>query len=260
MELGLKGKKALITGGATGIGRAIAVDLAKEGVQVVVTSRVKQDLESVLDEIGRHQGHMIVETDLVADDGPQALGKRVQKDFGDLDIVINNIGGTLGITDPLCPVSDWRRIFRLNFEVTIELNNFFLPMMIKKNWGRIVNISAGSAMENNGPVPYCTIKAALAAYSRSMGRVLAAQNVVMSSVLPGVVLTERGDWARNIKERPDHVEKYLKDRCPLGRFGQPHEISPMVVLLCSELASFCQGAIVPVDGGQCKHYYQVQGL
>src|SRR3989338_8163225 len=117
-------------------------------------------------------------------------------------------------------------------------------------------------MENSGPVSYCTSKAALAAYTRSMGRILAWEGgeVVMSSVLPGVVLTEGGHWEQVLKTRPEHAEKYLKERCPLGRFGKPSEISPMVLLLCSKLATFYHGSIVLVDAGQAKHFHNVGGL
>jgi len=73
--------------------------------------------------------------------------------------------------------------------------------------------------------------------------------------LPGVVLTEQGHWQKVLKERPEHAERYLAERTSLKRFGKPEEISPLVVLLCSELATFCQGSIVPVDGGQAKHYF-----
>jgi 3-oxoacyl-[acyl-carrier protein] reductase len=134
--------------------------------------------------------------------------------------------------------------------------------MKKQDWGRIVNVSAGASMENSGPAPYCSIKAALTAYSRCMGRILATEtkNVVMSAILPGVVITEEGHWQKVLKERPEHAEKYLKERTPLGRFGKPSEISPMVVLLCSELATFCQGSIVAVDAGQAKHYFNVRGI
>ena len=77
-----------------------------------------------------------------------------------------------------------------------------------------------------------------------------------SAVLPGLVLTERGHWAKVLKTRPQHATKYLKERTTLGRFGTPDEISPIVVLMCSELASFCIGSIIPVEGGQARHYFQ----
>ena len=263
MNLGLKGKRGLVTGGSTGIGKAIAVDLAKEGVKLVLTSRKEERLKKTIQEIGGSKaGHLGIVTDITKGDAPQKLANGIWRKFGQLDIVVNNVGDTLGITDPYCSISDWRKIFRLNLEVAIEINNLFIPHMKKQDWGRVVNITAGASMENSGPVPYCSIKAAYTAYTRSMGRVLAIEtkNVVMSAVLPGVILTEEGHWQNVLKTNPSHAEKYLKDRCPLGRFGTPSEISPMVVLLCSELATFCQGSIVPVDAGQAKHFFHVNGV
>lgn len=261
MELGLKNKRALITGGAKGIGRAIAHDLAKEGVKLILISRNAQMLQETFQEIGgKKEGHYAIVADITEEDGIQKIGKEVFAHFPGVDIVINNVGDTLGITDPFCPISDWRKVFRLNLEVHVEMNNLFLPFMMQQKWGRIVNISAGASMENSGPVPYCSIKAAYTAYTRSMGRVLAPHNVVMSAVLPGVVITEDGHWSKVMKERPEHAEKYLSERTVLKRFGLPAEISPMVTLLCSNLATFCQGSIVPVDGGQAKHYFQTSEI
>lgn len=261
MELGIKGKKALVTGGATGIGEAICVELAREGVQVAFTSRHPESVERTLAKLGgRAQGHFGLVCDITLEGEPQRMAERVLAEFGEPAIVVNNVGDTLSITDPLCPISDWRRVFRLNLEVHIETNNCFIPLMRQRRWGRIVNISAGASMENSGPVPYCSIKAAYSAYSRSMARVLAPDNIVMSAVLPGVVYTEAGHWAKVMRERPEHAEKYLAERTVLNRFGRPEEISPMVVLLCSELASFCVGSIVPVEGGQARHYFNFDGI
>ncbi len=260
MDLGLKGKKALVTGSSTGIGKAIAIDLADEGVQVVLTSRNEKRLKKVFEMLGGEKaGHYSIVTGLTDEGEPEKVAKEIWKNFGKLDIVVNNAGDTLGITNPYCPISDWRKVFRLNLEVAVELNNLFIPDMKRKKWGRIVNISANASLENSGPVVYCSSKAAYTAYTRCMGRVLAMEspNVVMSAVLPGVVLTEEGHWATALKERPEHAKKYLKDRCTLGRFGRPDEISPTVVLLCSTLASFSHGAIVPVDAGQAKHFFNM---
>lgn len=257
MDLGIAGRKALVTGGASGIGQAIALDLAKEGVKVAITSRNAQHLQQTLDAMGGNtQGHCGVQCEVSEEEGPQKLADTLHADFGDIDIVVNNAGSTQGVVDPFCSLQDWRQVFRLNLEVAIEINNLFIPHMKRQDWGRIVNITAGAALENSGPVPYCTSKAAFTAYTRAMGRILAIEtgNVVMTAVLPGVVLTEGGHWETVLKERPEHAEKYLAERCPLGRFGQPSEISSMVVLLCSDKATFCQGSIVLVDAGQAKHY------
>ncbi len=257
MDLGLKGKKALVTGGTVGIGQAIAMDLTKEGVKVFITSRNEGRLNKTLDIMGgKKAGHCGMVCNITDEGAPQKVADEIHTNFGELDIVVNNVGSTLGITDPYCPVSDWRKVFQLNLEVAIQINNLFIPYMKEQDWGRIVTITSSAALENSGPATYCAGKAALGAYTRTVGRILATEtsNVVMTAVMPGVVITEGGYWDKVLKERPEHAEKYLKERCPLCRFGKPSEISPMVIFLCSDKASFCQGAIVPVDGGQPRHY------
>ena len=131
-----------------------------------------------------------------------------------------------------------------------------IPQMKKNNWGRIVNITSCAGLENSGPVTYCVSKAQLTAYSRTMGRILATENenIVMSAIFPGVVATKGGHWEKKQKKDPEHVKKYLENRTPMKRFGSEEEIANVVTFYCSELASFSHGAIVPVDGGQSKHY------
>ncbi len=259
MDMGIQNRRALVTGGCTGIGKAIALGLAKEGAKVVVTSRSQARVDAMVDALGKlGEGHYGVVSDISLPGEPTRIVNEVIAKSGHIDIVVNNVGDTLNILDPLCPLEDWERLFRLILGVAIEINNLVIPRMREKNWGRIVNITAGASMENSGPVPYCAMKAAYTAYSRSMARVLALEKtgIVMSAVLPGVVITEEGHWANVLKVRPEHADTYLKERTVLGRFGQPEEISPMVVLLCSEHASFCIGSVIPVEGGQARHFFQ----
>lgn len=257
MKLGLKNRYALITGGSRGIGMAIARSLAGEGVRVCVVSRGISDLEKLLDSMGgQSAGHLSVPLDLTLDDSPEKLFNIMREaNFGSLDVLVHSLGGTDDIRDPFCTVADWRRLYRLNFEVIVELNNIFLPAMLERKWGRIVHISSIAAMENQGPVPYCAFKAALTAYTRSMGGVLAPDGVVMSAILPGAVFTEGGYWDGALKNRPEHVHKFLKERQRIGRFGSVDEIASWVTFLCSEHASFNVGSIIPVDGGQGRGYF-----
>ena len=256
MDLRIQGKIALVTGGGSGIGRAIVELLAKEGAVVAFSSR-SQDR---IDELGnRLRAEGLTSRGFLADpsseDGPMKLLAEVRGELGDPEILINNIGDTLGVTDPECGISDWRNVYRLNLESHVEMVNGVLPAMKSRGWGRIVNITAGAGLENSGPVPYSSIKSAYTAYTRSMARVLAPTGVVMSAVLPGVVLTEGGHWQQVLNERPGHAEKYLDERTVLKRFGTPEEIAPFVALLASPLASFAVGSIVPVEGGQARHFF-----
>ncbi len=251
MELGIKNKIALVTGASRGLGKGICQSLAKEGVSVIAVSRSQSELEECLSSLPKEKNaHEIYSCDLSLDDGPASLIRHLNKKSITPDIIINNIGGNLGFSDPLGPVEEWRQVMRLNVEVAIELNRAFIPSMREKKWGRICHISSISSLENQGPPSYCAAKSALNAYVRSLGRFVSADNVIVTSVMPGAVLTKDGYWDIASKERPDHVSKYLKERMAIQRFGRVEEISELVSFLCSEHASFCVGSCFLVDGGQ----------
>ena len=257
MDLRISKKTALVTGGAGGIGKAIVKELLANNVKVYFTSRDKKRVNNLCEEL-KDFGTKVegIVGDVSKEGEAEKIFKSISKD-NDIDILVNNVGDTLGILDPYCSLNDWHKLFDLIMGVAIRLNNIAIPIMSKNKWGRIVNITAGAAYENSGPVPYCSFKAAFTAYSRSMARVLALEgnNVVMSSVLPGVVITENGHWQNVLATRPEHARKYLEERTTLKRFGVPEEISPIVALLCSDLASFCIGSVIPVEGGQGRHYF-----
>jgi len=247
---------ALVTGGGRGIGAAIAECLAREGARVAVVSRTASDIKNLVNQIGgKKGGHLGIVLDLTEESGPVELIKVLNRNFSMPSIVVHNLGGTLDIKDPFCSVQDWRRVYRFNFEVAVELNTLLVPNMQKNRWGRVIHISSISAMENHGPVTYCAMKAALTAYTRSFGGVVAPDGVVVSAVLPGAVYTQKGYWDMISKENPEHVRKFLTDRQRIGRFGKPEEIGNFVTFLCSNLASFNTGSIVPVDGGQGRGYF-----
>ena len=257
MDLGISGKRALITGGGRGLGRSMAVCLAREGAKVAVVARSSNDVESLVREVGGSgQGHLGLALDLIPEGAPERLLDTLgSRSFGPIDIVVHNMGGSLNIKDPFCSIEDWRRLYRFNFEVAVEINRLLVPGMVERKWGRVVHISSISAMENHGPVPYCALKAALTAYTRSFGGVVAPDGVVVSAVLPGAVFTKNGYWDEVSKSNPEHVRKFLSERQRIGRFGRPDEIGNWVTFMCSDLASFNTGAIVPVDGGQGRGFF-----
>jgi len=254
MDLGIKGRKALVTGASRGLGRSIASCLAQEGVLVAVVARNEQFIQSFLDQHGKE--HLGLVHDLMPEGNPTKMIDELQEKLGFPDIVVHNVGGTLDITDPYCNLKDWQKIYRFNLEIAIEINLLLIPYMQRQKWGRVVHISSIAALENQGTVPYCSTKAALNAYTRSMGRFVAADGVNVSALLPGAVFTEGGYWDKTSKERPEHVDKYLNERMAIRRFGKPEEIGKFAALLCSEHASFIVGSSFLVDGGQGKCFAQ----
>lgn len=285
MDLQLQGKTALITASGRGLGRAIANRLAKEGARVIINSRSKFDLEEALQELSSLNGqpkaakmfenasknsnsdtlelicgdHVALCSDLTLPKAPEDLCNFLVENDLQPDIIVHNLGGNLNITNPLCSLEDWHKVMRVNIDVQILINNLLIPRMMQKRWGRICHVSSISALENHGPPSYCAAKAALTAYVRSLGRYLAKDGVVMTSILPGAVFTENGYWDDASKNRPEHVKRFLKERMAIQRFGSPDEIADIVAFLCSNSASFCVGSAFVADGGQGRSFYsQVQ--
>jgi NAD(P)-dependent dehydrogenase (short-subunit alcohol dehydrogenase family) len=256
MDLGIRGRKALVTGGGRGLGRSIASCLAREGVRVAAVARTVEDVDAFVAAHGPE--HLGLPYDLMDDGAPERMVEELVARFGYPDIVVHNLGGTLDITDPYCGIADWRRVYRFNLEIAVELNVMLVPVMQKQKWGRVVHVSSIAALENQGTVPYCSIKAALNAYTRSFGRYVSADGVNVSAVMPGAVFTEAGYWDKASRERPDHVAKYLNERMAIKRFGTPDEIGQVVAFLCSEHASFIVGSAILADGGQGRAFQNEQ--
>ena len=253
MKIDLKGRVAIVTGGATGIGKGIAIALSKANANVIITSRQKNEIKKTLKKLNKKS--IGLNLDVTNQNDLDKLYKETIKKYKKVDILINNIGHTLGIKDPFSPIEDWKKILNLNLYTTINVTNKFVDQMKKRNWGRIVNITSIAGLEVSGPSTFNVSKAALTAYTKSVGRQLAIEkrNIVMTAVAPGVIPTEKGHWnKKNLKS--SHALKYLKNRTALGRFGKIDEITGIVTFMCSDKASFFHGAILQPDGGQSRQY------
>jgi 3-oxoacyl-[acyl-carrier protein] reductase len=254
MKIDLSGKIALVTGGATGIGKGIAIALSKANATVIITSRRKTDIKNTLKVLGNKNSYGF-NIDLSKKKNVKILYKKIKSKFKKVDILINNIGHTLNIKDPFADVKKWEEVMNLNFFTAVNVTNNFITDMKKDNWGRIVNITSIAGLEISGPSTFNASKAALTAYTRSVGRHLALEkrNIVMTAVAPGVVITEKGHWnPNNIKSK--HAKQYLRNRTALGRFGAMDELVGIIVFLSSEYASFFHGSILQPDGGQSRQY------
>ncbi len=253
MEISLDKKIALVTGGATGIGKGIAKALSDSGAIVIITSRNNRNIRNTLKILSKKCfGYNI---DVSESKNIEILYKKIKKKFKNVDILVNNIGHTLNIKDPFAKIDNWKKVMDLNFFTTVDVTNRFIKDMKRKNWGRIINITSIAGIEISGPSSFNASKAALTAYTRSVGRQLAIEkrNVVMTAVAPGVIPTEKGHWNKyNLKSK--HAKQYLKHRTALGRFGTIDELTGIIVFLCSDKASFFHGSIIQPDGGQSRQY------
>jgi 3-oxoacyl-[acyl-carrier protein] reductase len=254
VDLGINGKTALVTGAGRGLGAAISRSLAKEGVKLIICSRTKSELELLKNELSHPQNHKLIDLDLSKDLEIFQLIDFIKNSGSSIDILINNVGGTLNVNDPFQSIEDFRSVMQLNLDVAVTLNSFILPRMQEQKWGRVCHISSISALENQGPPAYCASKAALNAYIRSIGRYVAKDNVVVTGVMPGAVFTRNGYWDSATVNRSDHVKKFLNERMAIGRFGREEEISDLVAFMVSEQASFLVGSILLADGGQGRTF------
>jgi 3-oxoacyl-[acyl-carrier protein] reductase len=250
MDLDLAGKRVLVTGCSQGIGRGIALAFAREGAHVAVVARRAIELESLVGEMGgQDAGHAHMAVDLMEEGAPAACVSELSAGGGPFDVVINNLGGTLGIRDLESRSSDWAQVWQLNVGVAIDVNNAVLPAMREKGWGRLVHISSPAALDLRGSVPFAAAKAYLNAYVTALGRDLAATGIVASAVMPGAISAYGNVWDVRSREAPEIVQNVLDARQPIGRMGTSDDITPFVLLLASAHAEFATGCVLPVHGG-----------
>ncbi len=250
MELGISGKKTLVVGASTGIGRAIAEGFAREGSAVTVVARSEDKLLSLVDSMGgESRGHGHVVADLMEPGAPRSTARSLIESRERFDVVVHAVGGPLEIREPLGPREDWQRVWQFNCGIAIEMNESLVPPMVAAGWGRVIHISSISAVMLRGAAPYAAAKAYLNAYTKTIGRALARDGVVVSAILPGAVSFEGSYWDKYVKEKHPRVDDFLRHHQAVGRMGTPEEIASFALLLGSDLATFAQAAVIPVDGG-----------
>ena len=249
MKMGIDKRLALVTGASRGIGSAICESLAREGANIIAIARSGTDLENLKRKIGDGDHHFVV-ADLTDDRVVDEICGNLIKQGRSPDIIVNNLGGTLGITDPLCSSSEFLQLMQFNLGIAIDINRTFIPRMQSQKWGRITHISSISALENQGPPSYSAAKAALNAYVRGLARFLAADNVILTSLMPGAIYTEGGYWDEVSKKRPEHLTRYIAERMATNRLGHVSEIAELATFLVSEHSSFMVGSSILADGGQ----------
>jgi NAD(P)-dependent dehydrogenase (short-subunit alcohol dehydrogenase family) len=258
MDLQLTNKKALVTGSTAGIGLAIASLLAQEGADVIVNGRTQQRVDQALRQIkaDKKDAHATgIAADLGTKQGVALLTSKVPA----LDILVNNLGIFEVKPFPQITDEDWLRFFETNVLSGVRLSRFYLPQMLKKNWGRIVFISSESGL--NIPVEmvhYGVTKTAQIALARGLAETTAGTGVTVNSVLPGPTRSEGveqflKDMSKSQGMDESGIEtEFFRTARPsslLKRFETPEEIAAMVTYICSGRASATNGAALRVDGG-----------
>jgi 3-oxoacyl-[acyl-carrier protein] reductase len=250
MDLGLKGKTALITGASKGIGRGITYALAAEGVRTAVMARRTALLEELADDVVKRGGvrPVVIEADFMAEDAPDKVAREALAGLGRVDILINNAGGSRAFKLDTGE-AQWNEALTLNFTRQRQLTHKLLDQMMANNWGRIINITGKSEPDGiNGA--FCA-KAAMHSWSKGLSREVGKFGITVNCLPPGRIISEQ--ILRNYP--PDYVRHQCEHEIPVGEYGQPEDMAYVVTFLASPLARYVTGTVIPVDGGLRRYQF-----
>jgi NAD(P)-dependent dehydrogenase (short-subunit alcohol dehydrogenase family) len=247
-------KNILITGASKGLGSVCAREFAGLGARLVITGRNVEKLEELRQTFPNPDKHQVFAGDLISPEVCQDLVNQAMKFLGGFNIIIHVAGGGYGFRDPLLTWEQFDKLLKINVSCAVEINRRVIPEMIKNHYGRIVHIGSIAGQEATGSVGYNTVKAALSGYVRSLGRELAGKGVVINGILPGAFYAPGNSWKRLEENKPEVVEKFIKDKLPRGRIAGAEEIVPLILFLAGNSASMMSGSCVPIDAGEGKAY------
>ena len=243
----IKNKNALITGASKGIGRAIAIELAKQGVNVAINyNKSKKEAEEISSKLINEYNikSIILKGDVSNKEDCNLLVQESIATFGNLDILVNNAG----IIDDnlLIRMSDeaWDRVLRTNLDSIFYCSKPAIKSMLKKKWGRILNIGSVVGIRGNiGQANYASSKAGMMGFTKSLAKEVATRNITVNTITPGYINTETVDVLK--QKQKDNIIKWI----PQGHFGEVEDIAYLASFLCSEKAKYITGQIISVDGG-----------
>ena len=238
----LKGKKVLVTGASGGIGKAIAIELSSNGADLCLTGRNKSELESLQKLIGGNC--QIIISDLSKSEGIDELANSAQEKMGQIDILINNAGITRDNLFMRMSEEDWNEVINVNLNSIFKLTKHLIKGMIKRRYGRIINITsvvgvAGGAGQSN----YSASKAGIIAMSKSLAQEVGSRSVTVNSIAPGFIETNM------TAELSDDRKQEILNSISIGRLGKPDDIAGAVCFLASDKASYITGQTIHINGG-----------
>ena len=242
----LTSRAALITGSSRGIGRAIALQLARQGASIAVNYLSNEDAaKEVQATIRSYEGQaVLLQGDVSDPEQAERVVDMAQDAFGRLDILVNNAGFNRDTLILRMSVQDWDEVMATNLRAVFLCTKAALRHMLKQRWGRIVNIGSVSGIAGNaGQANYAAAKAGLIGFTKAVAREMGSRSITANVVAPGLVLTELTEHI------PQQVIDMAMDRIFVGRVGRPEDIAACVAFLASEEASYISGQVIPVDGG-----------
>ncbi len=249
MDLGLKDKVAIVTGGSRGIGKSIALTLAAEGCNVAICARGEEGLREAEAElkgagIKVHAGVV----DVSQPGEVEAFVDEVVATLGRVDVLVNNAGGSRPGDDD----ETWRAAIDVNLMSAVRASRAAVEHMKASGGGSIINITSIFGRESGGSPTYNAAKAAMTSHAKQLALQLAPMGIRVNSVAPGSIEFPGGSWGRRVQQDPEGMAAFVKQNIPSGRFGTVEEVANAVVFLCSPAASWVAGASLNVDGGQSR--------
>ena len=242
----LEGKVALVTGASRGIGRAVAIRLAKSGAKIAVNYAGNQAAAEEVKQIIEQNGGeaILVQADISNAESVDAMVAAVMEAFGRIDILVNNAGITRDTLLMRMKEADWNAVIQTNLTGVFYVTKAVSKIMMKQRYGKIVNMSSVvGLMGNAGQANYAAAKAGVIGFTKSMAKELAARNITVNAIAPGFIATDM------TAVLSDKVKEDLATNIPMGRLGEADDIASAVLFLVSDSANYITGQTLNVDGG-----------
>jgi 3-oxoacyl-[acyl-carrier protein] reductase len=260
LDLGLRDKVAFVAGGSKGLGKAVALELSKEGAKVAVCARQRPELSGAVEEIRSLTGGEVIgiAADVSNSDQARAFIRGGLEHFGTVDILVNNAGGPPDRKFFEIDEDSWNYAFRLNLLSAITMIGEAVPTMIEKRWGRIINLASVSVKQPiEGLILSNTIRIGIVGLAKTLSNELALHNITVNNICPSYTMTDRvrklsADIAAKRGIRSDEVIREWESQIPMGRLGEPEEVAALAAFLASERAGFITGDSIQIDGGWYK--------